>query len=100
MDFRRDALTWRMAVPASGQLPFGGVSPALIEWGPGVPHPSTRLPDRGVRLTDLTLVHPQADVLRAALAGLVDDPRLRFVAGDAPAIIAGFDTPNGRRVLA
>lgn len=99
MGFRRDALTWRMAVPDSGVLPFDGVFPALIEWGQGVAHPAGRLPDRGVRLTGLTLRHPQADALRAALAPLVSDPRLCVQTG-APGIEAVFDTPSGRRVLA
>lgn len=99
MAFRRDALTWRMAVPDSGVLPFDGVFPALIEWGAGVAHPAGRLQDRGVRLAGVTLVHPQAAALRTALAGVVNEHRLRVEAG-APAIIATFDTPDGRRVLA
>lgn len=99
MAFRRGDLTWRMAVPASGLLPFDGLAPALIGWGPGVPHPSTRLPDRGVRLTALTLHHPAAPALAAALAPLTQDPRLRFATG-APAITAEFLTPRGLVVLA
>lgn len=98
MTFRRDALTWQMAVPDTGLLPFDGVAPAVIEWGPGVTHPADRLPDRGIRLAALTLRHPDAAGLRAALAPLTAEPRLSIETG-APGIEAWFDTPAGRRVL-
>lgn len=97
--FRRDALSWRFALPDSGVQPFDGIAPALIEWGAGVPHPSARLPDRGVRLAMLALRHPEPEALRAALAPLTDDPRLRIDPGP-PGIVAHFDTPKGRKVLA
>lgn len=97
--FQRDALHWRMAVPETGVLPFDGLFPALIEWGAGVAHPADRLVDHGVRLAELVLVHPESTALRAALAGVVTESRLRIESG-ATAIIATFDTPHGRRVLA
>ena len=96
--FRRDALTWEFALPDSGVLPFDNCAPALIAWGPGVPHPSTRLPDRGVRLVALTISHPRASVVEAALAPLIDDPRVTVITG-APGLSATFDTPSGRKVL-
>ncbi len=98
MLFQRNALTWRFAVPDSGLQPFDGISPAVIEWGEGVPHPSERLPDRGVRLTGLVLRHPRPQDLARALEPLIDDPRLRFDTG-APGIRAEFDTLDGPRVL-
>lgn len=97
--FRRDHLTWQFALPESGIQPFDGLSPAIIEWGPGVPHPSTRLPDQGVRLTGLVLCHPEVDRLRDALAPLLSDPRLRFETGPV-AMRAEFSSPSGRKVLA
>ncbi|MCA2009907.1 VOC family protein [Cereibacter sphaeroides] len=96
--FRRDNLTWTFALPDSGLQPFDGTSPAVIEWGPGVPHPSSRLPDRGVRLTGLCLRHPRAPDLERALERLIADPRLRFETG-APGLVAEFQTPSGRVVL-
>lgn len=97
--FRRDALSWTFALPDSGQQPFDGTAPALIEWGEGVPHPSARLPDRGLRLTGITLRHPRPAALQKALAGLIEDPRLSVETG-APGIAFAFDTPDGPRVLA
>ncbi|MDX5357705.1 MAG: VOC family protein [Rhodobacterales bacterium] len=96
MDLARGDLRWQMAVPEDGRLPFDGVFPALIRWqGPA---PAPRLPDQGVRLTGLRLSHPRADALRAALAGLIDDPRLSVTEG-VPGLSATFSTPHGVRQL-
>ena len=98
MDFARGDLTWRMAVPASGVLPFDGVFPALIAWE-GAAHPAQRLPDQGVRLVAIRLTHPRAGDLSAALAGLLADDRVEVVEGPRAALALGFDTPSGRRWL-
>ena len=92
-DFR-----WRMAVAADGILPFDSAFPALIQWQ-GTAHPAPRLPDMGVRLTRLTVIHPQADELRAALAGRITDPRIAFEPGPEKAMQAEFTTPHGTRTL-
>jgi len=92
-DFR-----WRIAIPASGTLPFDDAFPALIEWE-GTAHPALRLPDAGVRLTALTLIHPQADALRAWLSLRLPDPRVRVEAGPLKAMHAAFSTPAGTRFL-
>jgi hypothetical protein len=97
-DLARGDLRWRMAIPADGRLPFGGAFPALIAWQ-GALHPAARLTDRGCRLGRLTLVHPQAEALAAALAGRIEDPRLVIAEGPAPALRAAIDTPAGPRVL-
>ncbi len=92
-DFR-----WRMAVPRDGILPFDGAFPALIQWQ-GSAHPAPRLPDAGVRLIRLTLIHPQADALRDGLAGRLDDPRVVVEQGPEKAMQAEFATPHGTRRL-
>jgi len=94
----RGDLRWRMAVPASGRLPFDDAFPALIEWQ-GAAHPASRLPDTGVRLLRLEVAHPNAAALRIALAPLLDDTRVVFTAGPAKAMRAEFSTPHGKRVL-
>ena len=64
-----DLLEWRLTMRA--QLPFAGLQPFLIDWGSS-PHPATReLPVLG--LESLTLTHPDADGLQAALAALGAD---------------------------
>lgn len=97
MDLQRGDFRWTMAVPEDGRLPFDGCFPALIRWQ-GAAHPAPRLPDHGIRLTGLTLCHPQADALRAALGALTRDPRLTVEQGPA-ALRARFCTPDGDREL-
>lgn len=97
VDFERSALRWQMAVPRNGRLPFGGCFPAMIQWHS--PHPAPRLHDSGARLARLTLLHPQADALRAVLTPMMPDTRIVVEQGDTPALIADIDTPHGRRIL-
>ena len=92
----RGDLRWRMAVPATGVLPFDNRFPALIEWQAGG-HPADRLADAGARLRRLIVAHPEAAALRAALAGLADS-RLAIEPGP-PALRAEIDTPHGLRHL-
>lgn len=99
MDLARGDLRWSMTVPESGLLPLDGLFPALIGWK-GTAHPADRLPDRGVRLRRLVVSHPQAGALRAALAPLINDPRVVITLGAEPALAAEFDTPHGTRFLA
>ncbi|MBI1173183.1 VOC family protein [bacterium] len=87
---------WRMAVPASGVLPFAGAYPALIQWLTPL-HPTQLLPDVGVRLKKLVLHHPRPKMLRAAIA--LHDPRLHIVFGREKALTATFHTPHGDRSL-
>ena len=95
----RGDLRWRMAVPGDGVLPFGGCFPALLQWR-GAGHPAARLAASGCRLRRLVLAHPEARALRTALAAVLDDDRVVVEAGAAPALVAEFDTPHGRRSLA
>ncbi len=98
-DLKRGDYRWRMAIPEDGRLPFGGACPALIEWR-GDLHPARQLPEAGCRLARLVIAHPQADALRAALAGWLDDPRIVIEAGTQKALCAEIETPHGLRVLA
>ena len=95
VDLARGDLTWRMAVPDDGSLPFGGGFPSLMQWGPGG-HPAARLAERGCRLLRLTVRHPRADWLAAQTP--LDDPRVVFETGEI-ALSAQIDTPQGTVTL-
>ena len=95
----RGAYAWEMAIPDTGLLPFAGLFPALIAWQ-GTAHPADALPDQGIRLHRLVLIHPEAGALRAALAPLITDARLTVTLGAEPQMAAEFKTPAGLRVLA
>lgn len=98
MALERGDLRWRMAVPDDGRLPFDGAFPALIQWD-GPAHPAQRLTDRNVRLIRLEIAHPEADALRAALAGRITDNRIVITRGPAMDMRASFATPHGTRHL-
>jgi hypothetical protein len=94
MALRRGDLAWRLTVPASGQGPFDGLYPALIEWADA--HPAPRLPDLGLRLLRLEISHPEITALAASLPGR--DARIGFAHG-APALRLRLATPEGERLL-
>jgi hypothetical protein len=98
VDLQRGDYRWRMAVPGDGRLPFEGGFPALIQWQ-GALHPAKALPDSGVRLLRLEVVHPQAEALQRALDGQFADPRVQVRTGREKAMLAAFATPRGERVL-
>jgi len=93
-DLERGDLRWRMAVPADGKLPFQNCFPAMIQWQ-GPAHPAPRLSDHGIRMTGMTVTHPEADMLRAVLAPMITDPRLTIVTGAAPALTVDLTGPKG-----
>lgn len=96
MALARGDYRWQMAVPDDGRLPLDAVCPALIRWD-GALHPAPALPDHGLRLVSLTVRHPQAAQLAAALR--LADPRVVFAPGP-PGLTAEIDTPRGARMLA
>lgn len=90
----RGDLTWDMAVPATGILPYDNMFPALMEWHSD--HPAPRLQQQGCQLRHLTISHPQAAGLKQALP--MTDARLQYEVGPK-GFEAEFDTPHGRRLL-
>ena len=94
---RRGDLSWRMAVPEDGRLPFDGAFPAIIEWDGA--SASSRLEPTGCALRLLTIAHPEAAALSEILRRRVTDPRVRIESGPFPEFLAEFDTPSGRRSL-
>ena len=94
----RDALTWRIAVPEDGSLPYAGAYPTIIEWQPG-PHPTSRMPDLGYGLLDLKVEHPDVEDIGAYLVDTFEDPRVAVEVGPRVRLTAGIATPHGVRTL-
>ena len=94
----RGDLRWQMVVPDDGRLPFEGAFPALIAWE-GTAHPTSRLPDRGCRMTALEIQHPLVDDLGRRLRTMLDLPNIQVRGGPEKRLIATIDTPTGPKVL-
>lgn len=90
----RGDLSWQMAVPKSGILPYDNIFPALIQWQG--PHPAPRLTQQGCSLRRLVVSHPEVQALAELLP--LDDARVVFEPGPA-ALRAEIDTPHGLRHL-
>lgn len=93
----RGELSWQMAVPDSGVLPYDNCFPAVIEWD-GKAHPANLLPKSGCRLHRLIVSHPSAYKLQKRLTPMLTDERIGFSSGP-PGLIAEIKTPSGLRVL-
>jgi hypothetical protein len=66
----RGEFYWQISITPDGSLPEGGAFPHLIQWGGGMTHPSARLLDRGVTLTQFTIRHPDPARLHAAFSAI------------------------------
>lgn len=92
----RDDLAWQITVRDDGRVPFDGAGPLLITWD-GAP-PS--LASSGARLVSLVVIHPDPAELTALLDGLDLAAPVSLQAGEAPRLLAAFDSPRGAVVLA
>lgn len=94
----RGDLNWLISVPETGILPFDNMAPALIDWL-GIPSPAQKLPDRGCRLRQLKIAHPQAELLAAYLAAQLQDNRVLIEKAARPQLSVCLSTPTGEVVL-
>jgi hypothetical protein len=84
-------LQWKISVRDDGQRLLNGCLPTLIEWGDV--HPAQSMPDSGLILQRLTLQHPDAPRLDAALAAI--GVTGATVAVGPATLIAELQTPRG-----
>ncbi|MCG3268930.1 VOC family protein [Yoonia sp. I 8.24] len=93
---QRGDLHWDITVPDDGGLPYGGAFPTLLRWAEGAVHPSSSLPQTGLRLVDFCISNPLAREIGCKVA--LDDPRIRFETG-LVGFRATFEGPDGTKVL-
>jgi hypothetical protein len=79
----RGEFHWKIAVPETGTLPWGGVLPAAIEWmavegsqDGTARHPCDMLEDSGCELIGLQLSHPAAVLGTGGIMGLFRELRI------------------------
>ncbi|MBF9034690.1 VOC family protein [Rhodobacterales bacterium HKCCE2091] len=94
----RSDFRWRVAIPETGRTPHHGLFPSVLQWE-GTAHPAPRLPDHGLRLSELVLLTPEPEALESALRPLFPDPRLTIRAADAPDMAATLSGPSGTVTL-
>lgn len=94
----RGTLSWTMAVPEDGMLPFDGLFPALIQWHSPVP-PGNALSSAGLSLDTLTVRHPEAAALERMVGGLLGGAQVRFQAAEVPGLEAHLNSAGATRVL-
>lgn len=62
----RGALNWKITIPKNGKLTEHGLFPTLIEWQ-NDQTPAPNMADLGIKLTSLTLTHPEPELLTKLL---------------------------------
>jgi hypothetical protein len=95
----RGPFRWRITIPADGGLAHGGLVPPLIQWHSAL-HPAAGMPDSGCSLASVEAFTPEPELLRSQLAslGLGDAVTISRGTG-APRLVAGINTPAGKRLL-
>ena len=80
MPMTRNAFRWKISVPESGALAWGGILPTAIQWEEGddgvVHHPCDVLPESGCELLSLRLSHPAAVLGTGGIVGLFRELRI------------------------
>ena len=90
---QRGDLSWLITIPDDGHLPGDGVLPTLIDWG-DTPHPTTKLPERGLELVKLRGFHPKPQEVEGVLAELGLEEVIEIQKGEVRRE-AEVETPNG-----
>jgi hypothetical protein len=106
LSMSRNDFRWKIAVPESGALPWGGVLPAAIEWLAGddgvARHPCDSLPASGCELAGLQLSHPAAVLGTSGIVALFRELRILGPVDLKPGpreLAATIRTPSGEKVL-
>src|SRR5215207_1059997 len=108
MSMSRGALHWKIAIPETGALPWGGILPAAIQWkteertSVAAPHPCDVLEDSGCELIRLQLSHPAAVLGTSGIMGMFRALKIVGPVDLAPGpkmLAATIRTPAGDVVL-
>ena len=93
----RGTMSWRFSVREDGAIPHGSVGPMLLQWDQPDPHPASRMPELGIRVTGLEIRTPDPAPLRALFDawGVEDAP---IITQGAPGLTFTLALPDGREV--
>ncbi len=106
LPMNRGDFHWKIAVPESGSLAWGGVLPTAVQWTPAddgaVHHPCDVLEDSGCELVRLQLSHPAAVLGTSGIMGMFRELKIMGPVDLAPGpkvLAATIRTPRGEVVL-
>lgn len=106
MPMTRNAFRWKISVPESGSLAWGGILPTAIQWEEGddgvIHHPCDLLPESGCELVSLQLSHPVAVLGTAGIVALFRELRIAGpvdLKSGPRRLAALIRTPKGEAVL-
>jgi hypothetical protein len=106
MPMTRNAFRWKISVPESGSLAWGGVLPTAIQWEAGddgvVHHPCDVLPDSGCELVSLQLSHPAAVLGTSGIVALFRELKIAGpvdLKSGPKSLAAVIRSPRGEVVL-
>ncbi len=109
VSMNRGEFHWKIAVPDTGALPWGGILPIAIQWlaredsaGGAPPHPCDGLEDSGCELVRLQLSHPAAVLGNSGIVGMFRELKIVGPVDLAPGpkrLAATIRTPAGEVVL-
>ena len=94
LPMQRGDLKWLITVSDDGHLPGDGVLPTLIDWG-GAPHPTAKLPERGLKLVKLRGFHPEPQRIKPVLEELGLEEVIELVRADGVGLEAEVETVQG-----
>ena len=94
---QRGDLSWLITVPDDGHLPGDGVIPTLLDWG-DTPHPTTKLPERGLKLIKLRGFHPKPQEVEGVLTRLGLEEVIEIQRGNVK-LEAELETSSGTVTL-
>jgi hypothetical protein len=96
---QREGRTWQMTVTADGRPPLSGAAPVLIQRSGSV-HPAAALPESGLRLRQLRIECPVAEIVRVLLAQIgLAQAEVCVAHGATYKLVAEIETPLGLRTL-
>ena len=106
VSMNRGGFHWKIAVPETGALSWGGILPTAIQWVPAedgaVRHPCDNLEDSGCELVRLQLWHPAAVLGTSGIVGMFRELKIMGPVDLAPGpkvLAATIRTPAGEVAL-
>jgi len=97
LDVTRGDLHWQLTVPETGEMPYDGAFPSIIDWPEGM-FPAPRMADLGCTMERLDISHPDGRKIADVLEAHLKDGRVGVETGPL-ALKALINTPSGPRWL-